>query len=124
MGGLLRLLMQLIGIAWIIVGTVMIFAPEVLRDSVLRKVKDVPIKPLSIIPGVAGILLLLAARYNRHTFFIVLLGILAIVKGVLGFTATEKLLEITKWWIKLDINIYRAVGVVIIIIGSVVLMGI
>ncbi len=96
-----------------------------LRKKFINKILDkIDIKIISVLPIILGVLFLLAASYNRYSFLIVLLGLLAIAKGVLGIVATERMKRITEAFMKLPNNICKIWGVVMILIGSIVLTGI
>ncbi len=125
MGAILTLFMYLLGILWIVIGALLIFAPELIKTKVI----DVCVKKLSptvkaLIALVFGVILLLAASQNRHTLFVIVLGLLGIVKGVMFIVAKEKMDKITDWWLKANNNIYRISGIFTILIGSIVLIGI
>lgn len=124
MAGLLRFFMRLLAILWVAMGTLMIFAPEVLRKKLFAKLKELPLKKVGIIPLVIGILLLLAAFYNRYRLFIVLLGLLSIAKGIYCIVATEKMAKMQDWWLGAKKKVYRIFGIVVIILGFIVLSGI
>jgi len=125
MGTLLIALLYLYGIAAIAIGVLSIFATDLVRKKVFKKIMNIKdFKRFGIIPIIAAILFLLAIPYNRHKFFILLLGILAAIKGILMIAATEKMEKVRDWWLKASDSVYRAYGVVAIIIGSIVLMGI
>ena len=124
MAGLLKLFMRLLAILWVAMGTLMIFAPEVLRKKLFAKLKELPLKKVGIIPLVIGILLLLAAIYKRYHLFIVLLGLLSIAKGIYCIVATEKMAKMQDWWLGAKKKVYRIFGIVIIILGFIVLSGI
>lgn len=124
MAGLLKLLMRLLAILWVSMGTLMIFAPEVLRKKLFAKIKEIPLKKLSIVPLVIGILLLPASFYNQYRLFVILIGLLAIAKGVYGIVAAEKMAKLMDWWLGLKKRVYRVYGIVIIILGFILLSGI
>ncbi len=124
MAGSLIMLMRLVAIIWIAIGTLLIFAPEILRKKLFAKLKNAPLKKLSAIPIVIGVLLLLAAQYNEYSLVVILLGLLAIIKGIYGIVATEKMEKIQDWWISAKKKVYRICGIIIIILGFIVLSGI
>lgn len=125
MAGLLTLLLYIFGILYIILGTLMLFVPDIVKKQMIAKLKKIPIKKLSIIPLIVGVLLLLASAYNRYWLVVVILGILALAKGIMGIVATEKMEKMHDWFIeKADKNVYRICGVIVIILGSIVLIGI
>jgi len=124
MGFICGMFLYVLSILWIVAGTLMIFAPEMIRKKVIPKIKNLPLKKVGIIPIVIGVLIILSAQFNRHAFFVIILGILAIAKGVLAIAATE---QFAKWQNKLlqaKMNTYRIMGVVMIVLGSIVLTGV
>ena len=125
MGTLLRGLLYLVGIFFIVTGALTVFATDMTRKKFFAKIlatKDMKKwAPASI---VIGIVLLLSASLNRYPLFIVLLGLLSIIKGAVIIAAPEKMEKIKSWWEKANDNAYRIWGVAVIIIGSIVLMGI
>ena len=124
MAGILSIFMWILGIGWIAVGVLMVFATGMAKEKILSKILNAKIKSVGIIPIVVGVILLLAAGDNRHTLFVTLLGILAIVKGVMCIVATEKMEKIRDWWLKADDKVYKISGAVVAVMGSIVLMGI
>ncbi|MCQ9207156.1 MAG: hypothetical protein NG740_04690 [Omnitrophica bacterium] len=117
--------LYLFGIFFIVVGALSVFATDMIRKKFFNKLlelKDLKkYAPLSII---IGVLLLFSVPYNRHRLLILLFGILSMAKGILLLVAPEKIEKYKNWWQKAKDNAYRACGIVIIIIGSIVLMGI
>ena len=124
MGTLLRIFLNFFGIIRIAFGTLMIFVPGIVRKNILSKLKDVPFKKLSAIPLVIGVLFLLSASYCRYRLFIIALGILSLIKGISLIVFTKKMEKLTDRFTKANDNIYRALGIVYIIIGAIVLKGI
>ena len=125
MGGILVLLLYLLGIFWIVMGTLLVFVPKLLKRKLFVKLQNIPLKKIGSVPLIIGVLLVLAASHNRYTAFVVILGLLAIAKGIGCIVATEKMQKMQDWWLnKASNNIYRILGIVIILIGSIVLTGI
>ncbi|UCD54703.1 MAG: hypothetical protein JSV93_04050 [Candidatus Omnitrophota bacterium] len=124
MAGLLKLFMRLLAILWVAMGTLMIFAPEVLRKKLFAKLKQFPLKKTGIISLAVGVLLILAAFYNRYHLFIALLGLLSITKGIYCMVAAEKMAKMQDWWLGAKKKVYRMFGIIIIILGFIMLSGI
>lgn len=124
MGGLLRMFLYLWGIFWVAMGSLMVFVPDLLKSNVFSKLKEIPLKKFGVIPIAISILFFLSAPYSRFKLFIVVLGILSLIKGILFIVATEKMQQITDKFVKMKSIMYRISGVAIIILGSIVLMGI
>jgi len=124
MGTLLRLFLNVFGIIWIAFGTLMIFAPEAMKKNVLSKLKKAPFKKLSVIALAFGVLFLLSASYCRYRLFIMALGILSLIKGISLIVFTEKMKKLTDRIINSSNNSFRALGVLYIVLGAIVLKGI
>jgi len=124
MGFICKVFLYVLSVMWIVAGTLMIFAPEMLRKKVFVKIKNMPIKKMGIIPLIFGIFIIISAQFNRHTFFVVILGIIGIAKGIVSIAATDKAMKWFDKWTNAGMNAYRITGVIAIIIGSIVLMGV
>lgn len=119
-----RIFLYFIGIFYIVIGALAVFATSVIRKKFFNKLWNISdMKKLSPIPILVGILLLLAAPSNRYGFFVAILGILGIAKGVMIIIATEKMEKMKEWWVKADNNVYKIMGITIIILGSAILVG-
>ena len=125
MEGLLIGFLYAISIVWIILGALLVVAPGPMKDKFFSKLlKNVNLKKISVIPIIIGILLLLSAPYNMYAPLVTILGILAIIKGILTIVATEMMERITDWWLQASNNVCRIWGIAIIIIGAIVITGI
>jgi len=85
------------------------------------KIKD--FKKFSAIPITVGALILLSASGSRFRVFMVIFGVLGVLKGVWMITATEHCKKVCDWWLKASNNFYKIWGVLVIIIGSIILVG-
>jgi uncharacterized protein YjeT (DUF2065 family) len=75
-----------------------------------------------VIPAVFGLLLLLAAATTTHAWFIGLIGVLGIAKGVLIYFNPAGLFELSKNWLEgLSDQGYRLVGIIALVLGTVVI---
>ena len=124
MGFICKVFLYVLSVMWIVAGTLMIFAPEMLRKKVFVKIKDMPIKKMGIIPLILGIFIIISAQFNRHTFFVVILGVIGLAKGIVSIAATDKAMKWFDKWVNAGMNAYRIMGIIAIIIGSIVLMGV
>lgn len=120
-----KLFLSLISIFWIIIGVLCVFTTDMVRKKFFNKIlnfKDM--KKISPIPIVIGIFLLLSASYNQYSLLIVLIGLLALLKGIIMIVAPEKMEKMKSWWVKANNKTYKIYGVCIIIMGVIVLKGI
>jgi len=127
MGFLAKLLLYVLSIFWIIIGVLLTFATDMVRGKFLNKLLELKgerLKKLSVIPIVIGILLFLSASANEYTIYVIVIGLLAIIKGIVGIVATEKMEKFAERWSKMSNNAYRIWGVVTIILGIILLRGI
>jgi hypothetical protein len=108
---------------WIAAGTFFILYTEESRRFLGNAVGKMNPKLLGFIPMVVGILLILAAKVSGAFWFILILGILAIGKGVyflLGPRGQVKALF--DWWFKsAQDRTYRFWGIIIVLLGVVLL---
>ena len=119
------LFLFVISVFWIIIGTLLIFVPDLVKTKFCEKfIAKANLKKLSLLPIIVGVLLILSSSQNNYTVFVTLLGLLGIVKGVMFLVAEEKMTKMMDWWMKSNNTIARIWGVVTITIGAIVLMGI
>ncbi len=112
-----------LGLFWIAAGTFFILYTEESRRFLRNSVGKMNPKLLAFIPMVVGILLILAAKVSGAFWFILILGLLAIGKGVyflLGPRGQVKALF--DWWFKsAQDRTYRFWGIIIVLLGMVLL---
>ncbi|MFH1791495.1 MAG: hypothetical protein ABH885_05900 [Candidatus Omnitrophota bacterium] len=124
MEAILTFLMYVFGIMYIVIGALLVFATDMARAKIFNKLLEADIQKLSIIPLVVGIILILAAKYSSFVVLITILGLAAVVKGVMGYVATDKMAKLSQSAIKASNNTWKVFGVIVILIGSIVLVGI
>lgn len=116
--------MYLIGIMWVIVGGLLLFATDLVMKKFLTKfITKVDPKKWAPVAIILGIFLLLSASYNRHTLFVILLGLLGVLKGILFVIAPERMEKMKDWWLKAGNKVHKIWGVLLIALGSIVLTG-
>jgi len=124
MGNLMRIYLYAFGIMWVIMGALFAFATESIRIKFINKILKMDLKIGGTIAITLSILLIIAAYYNRYTLLIVFLGFIGVIKGVLALTLSEKVDRFRKKMEVIPNSVYKALGVFMIIVGSIVLMGI
>jgi hypothetical protein len=88
-----------IGLFYIMIGTLVLFATGYAREQYLSKIKIGDPRKWSPLPLVAGILFLLAASSSSQPTFIIVLGLLGLVKGlVFIFGPQDKVKRMIDWW--------------------------
>jgi len=92
--------LYIVSILWIASGAFLIIYTEGTR-GVLKKIFPVErVKWLAVLPIVIGIILVLGAFFSREVFWLMMiLGLLAIVKGVYLFAGPSKQVKaLFEWW--------------------------
>jgi len=113
------------GLIWVIGGTLMLFAIRVVREEYFSRIKIEDPRKWSPLPLAGGILFLLSASSSSQVTFIVILGLLSLLKGlVFLFGPREKVKGMIDWWFKASDKTYRVWGVVVMGLGIVILFTI
>jgi uncharacterized protein YjeT (DUF2065 family) len=113
------------GLIWVIGGTLMLFAIRVVKEEYFSRIKIEDPRKWSPLPLAGGILFLLAASSSSQVTFIVILGLLSLLKGlVFLFGPREKVKGMIDWWFKASDKTYRVWGVVVMGLGIAILFTI
>lgn len=121
---LLKWFLIAMGVFWVIVGTLSVFTTSFIRKKFFSKFKDMDFKKWSILAIVIGVLFLISAPISRSPLLIVILGVLALIKGFyLLLGPQDKVKKILDWWLGAKNNIYKIWGVAVLILGVLVLIN-
>ena len=112
-----------ISFLWITAGAWFIIYTGDSRDVMKRLLNKTDRKILSVFPAIIGVLLFISASWSLHSWFLRILGIMAVIKGAIIFINPKNLYdELTNWYLNsLSDQTYRFLGIVWIIIGTAVL---
>jgi uncharacterized protein YjeT (DUF2065 family) len=112
-----------ISFLWITAGAWFIIYTTESRNLMKRLFDKTDRKILSVFPAIIGILLFISASWSLHSWFLRLLGIMAVIKGAFIFFNPKNLYdEMMNWYLNsLSDQTYRFFGIVMIIIGTAVL---
>jgi uncharacterized protein YjeT (DUF2065 family) len=112
-----------ISFLWITAGSWFIIYTSESRNVMKRLFNNIDRKALSVFPAIIGILLLISASWSLHSWFLRILGIMAILKAGMVFFNPKNLYDVmTDWYFNsLSDQTYRFLGIVSIIIGTAVL---
>jgi len=93
------------------------------RNFVKSLFNNVDRKILSVFEAIMGILLLFTATASRHSWFIRIIGLLAIIEaGVIFLIPKNRYDELIDWYLNsASDKIYRLFGILSIILGTAVL---
>jgi len=112
----------LVSLLWITVGSGYILYTRQFREVMGILIKGVNEKIIAGLAVVFGILFILAASQTRHEWFIILLGIIAIVKGVFIFLDPKGYWQKVKTWYvdQASDQTFRLFGIIALILGTAV----
>ena len=118
----MKYIIYLLGFLWIAVGAFAILYTDDYKAIINGLMTQMNRMYLALIPSVFGLLLLIAASSTSHTWFIGIIGILGIVKGVLIYSNPLGIFETSKNWLNtLSDQGYRLVGMIALVLGTVVI---
>jgi uncharacterized protein YjeT (DUF2065 family) len=108
---------------WISFGTGLIIYTRESKSMIKRLVTDLDRRILSAIPAIFGVFLVIAASESRHSWFIRLIGILAVLKGGFIFWNPQNLYDkFVDWYLNLvSDQTFRFFGIITLILGTVIL---
>jgi uncharacterized protein YjeT (DUF2065 family) len=108
---------------WISFGAGLIIYTRESKNMIKRLVSGLDRRILSALPVVLGVFLIIAASESRHSWFIRLIGILAVFKGGFIFWNPQNLYDkIVDWYLNtLSDQTFRFFGIITLILGTVIL---
>jgi uncharacterized protein YjeT (DUF2065 family) len=119
----MKWLLHLIGIFLVAAGSAYILYTQNLRSALFRIMHTANPKLLSIAPLAIGVLLILSAFHSFNSWFIIVLGLLAVIKGLLLIIAPRTVYErMLRWYFeKASDRTIRFFGIVALVIGTAVM---
>ena len=118
----MKYIIYLLGFLWIAAGAIAILYTEEYKSTIKGLMDKTDKKWLALIPSVFGLLLLIAAPSTNYGWFIGLIGILGIVKGVLIYFNPAGLYDLSRNWLEtLTDQGYRLIGIIALVLGTVVI---
>lgn len=120
----MRWFLVVVGVFWVIVGTLTVFSTDFIRKKFFSKFKNMDYKKWAYLPVAMGILFLISVPASRARIYISILGILALIKGFYALLGPQdKIKKLINWWMNANNSMYKLWGVVIIILGVLVLIN-
>lgn len=117
----MKYIVYLLGFLWIAAGAIAILYTDDYKAYMKGLMAKLNRMVLALIPAVFGLLLLFAASSTTHSWFIGLIGVLGIAKGVLIYFNPAGILELSKNWLDtLSDQGYRLIGIIALVLGTVV----
>lgn len=118
----MKYIVYLLGFLWVAAGAIAILYTDDYKAYLKGLMDRLDRMVLAIIPAAFGLLLLFAASSTSHGWFIGLIGVLGIVKGVLIYFNPGGLFELSKTWLEgLSDQGYRLTGIIALVLGTVVI---
>ena len=118
----MKYIVYLLGFLWIAAGAVAILYTDDYKAYFKGLMTRLKPMWLAMIPAVFGLLLLFAASSTTHGWFIGLIGVLGIVKGLLIYFNPGGIFEFGKKWMEsLSDHGYRLIGIIALVLGTVVI---
>jgi uncharacterized membrane protein HdeD (DUF308 family) len=114
--------LYLMSIIYIAFGCCFILAPAETKENMRMLSEKVDRRVWASVAGVAGLLFLFSYSASSHPWIIVLVGILALVKGGVFFVNPGGIYERTTLWYygELTEETYRIHGIAALILGTVI----
>ena len=108
---------------WISFGAGLIIYTRESKNVIKSFVSNLDRRILSALPAIFGVFLIIAASESRHSWFIRLIGILAVLKGGFIFWNPQSLYDKTVDWYlnSLSDQTFRFFGIITLILGTVIL---
>ena len=119
----MRLFLYAISFLCIAIGCCTILYTDETRNFMKRLFNQIDRKFLSVFEAIMGILLLISATASHHPWFIRLIGLSAVIEGVIIFLIPKNLYdELINWYVdSLSDQTYRFFGALSLIIGTAML---
>ena len=110
----------LFSIVWIASGGFLILYTRQCRETMAQWFERIGRVPMAVAAAVIGLLLVLSARGSLNAGVIVLIGLLAMLKGALFFFNPSGLFEKTlRWWLEQAADqTYRLAGMIALVLGT------
>lgn len=111
---------RLIGLLWLIIGIFGLVATKRLTLALANLIKNTRRQTLGLIQLIIGVLLLLSASAARENWFVLVLGILASLKGATTVLVSEqKLKAVMDWWLAAPEIVHKSWAAFALILGVV-----
>ena len=111
----------LVGLFWITIGLFGLVATKKMNLTLTNLLKSVHQKTLGLVSLIFGVLLLISAASVRESWFVLMLGILACLKGATTVLMQEKNFKaIMTWWLAAPDVVQKGWASAVLILGVVI----
>ena len=119
----MRLILILLSILWIVAGVLLFILTDAMRQICRNLLKIKNLKPFSVLAIIAGIVFIMASSLVSVPWVAILLGLLAIAKGLFFIFAPQKKVKaFFDWWLNASNGIYRSWGIMAFLLGVLILL--
>lgn len=120
----MAIFLWIISVLWIIFGITFLVVPSA-GKRFIGAMNKVPKILMGLISCIAGILFLLAAPVSSWSWFIAILGMLGLLKGIFFLLSPAGLVRATiSWWMNQGSSLYRLWGILALILAALVISSI
>lgn len=118
----MKWVLYVISMIWIVFGSFAILYTTQYKDMLKSLLEKTNLKIIAIFPFTAGILILLSSSASHYPWFIRLIGIFAIAKGVFIFSNPNQIVnKLNDWYLNsVSDQTHRFFGIITILLGSAV----
>jgi len=118
----MKIIVYLLGFLWIAAGAAAILYTVDYKAYLKGGLEKLDRRLLALIPALFGLLLLFAASSTTHGWFIGLIGVIGIAKGVMIYFNPGGLFDLSRDWLfGLSDQGYRLMGIIALVLGTVVI---
>ena len=118
----MKIIVYLLGFLWVAAGAAAILYTVDYKACLKGVLEKLDRRILALIPAVFGLLLLFAASSTTHGWFVGLIGVLGLAKGVLIYFNPAGLFETSRNWLyAVSDQGYRLMGIIALVLGTVVI---
>ena len=118
----MKIIVYFLGFVYIAIGSIFILYTREYVDALKKLIQEIPLKVLSALPAVFGILFFISALATTFPWFFRVIGILAIGKAVVIFTNPHNLYSrLVDWYFNLSDQTQRLFGIISIFFGTAII---
>ena len=118
----MKIIVYFLGFVYIAIGSVFILYTRESIDALKKLMQEIPLKVLSALPAVFGILFFIAALATTFPWFFRVIGLFAICEAVVVFTNPYNLYSrLMDWYFNVSDKTQRLFGIISIIFGTAIL---
>jgi uncharacterized protein YjeT (DUF2065 family) len=113
-------LLMAIGLLWVVLGSLLILYTAAVREALLGGLARWDRRLMALAAGIVGVLLLAASGPARQTEFVLVLGLIAVAKGLFIYVNPRGAYERLIAWYRgaADEQALRFIGILALVLGT------